>query len=200
MDIFCASYWCWIRNSSPKLTIPKELWDYKQRFSALLSRESFFGESILILLSFRLIAIATINGFISGWLKRNHRIRSASMAYRRIHFPFGPSLEPASGIPSTGVLFLFGRPALRAPSRFISKSLFGEKILLAGSKGEVVTAVFRYECFVLKHIKTSILSPVGYFLPFPRAYNTGGNFAHMRFKICRPNYYVPKFRHLFSIP
>jgi len=92
--------------------------------------------------------IAAINGAVATRLEGNLTRLSALRAYGIEH---GTRTAAITGVA------LAGATAALATLGLVIKAFFCEKLLLAGSKGELLAAILADDGFVLKHVITSFL-------------------------------------------
>ena len=96
-------------------------------------------------------AIAALNRSVSGWLERNLTGFPAICAYRIIHLARCSVAVSAIAGTASGCA-LTSDAAGFATLRFIRETLFGEKFLLVGSKGEFLSAIFADDGLVVVHL------------------------------------------------
>jgi hypothetical protein len=96
-------------------------------------------------------ALAALNWSVSGWLERNLTGLPAICAYRIVHLTGGTVTKAAFAGTASGVT-LTSDAAGFATLRFIRKAFFGEELLLAGSKGEFLSAIFADDGLVVVHL------------------------------------------------
>lgn len=87
-------------------------------------------------------AVAAVNGAVGSGLEGN----LASLSARR-----ADSVEHRTCRARRAGLAFFGVTAVFAALRFVGESFFGVKFLLAGSEGEIVTAIAANQSFVFVH-------------------------------------------------
>mgnify|MGYP003512718953 CR=1 FL=1 len=87
--------------------------------------------------------IAAIDRTISARLKRNFASFSATCADGIEHLAIAAISAPGVFLPSVAAGF--------ATLRFVRKTFFGEKLLLVGSKGEFLSAIFADDGLVAVH-------------------------------------------------
>jgi hypothetical protein len=91
-------------------------------------------------------AIAALNRSVSGWLEWNLTGLTTVCANCVEHLARCSVAGTAAGVTLTS------NPAGFATLRFIRKALFGVKLLLAGSKGEFLAAIFAGNGLVVVHL------------------------------------------------
>jgi hypothetical protein len=97
------------------------------------------------------VALPAVYRPVATGLKRHFRNGTALAANSPVHLP-GTGSEIVAPL-ATALARFPGGPAIGTPGRFVGKTLFSEKFLLAGRKDKLFAAFFAGQGFVLiKHL------------------------------------------------